>query len=413
MSILKRHHYAWTILLVCCCLSGSVAGMVVHCRGVFYAPAAQSLGVSATTYATYLTWGGLAGVVVMPWVTRLFRTLPIKKVLLAYLALFCGCEVALGFAQRMWQCYLIGACQGTVSAFLTLYPISTIIKSWFTQRRGLAIGIATMLGGVLASVMNLVVERLISLAGWRVAYVAVGAVAFLLSAIPVALFMVRTPADIGMDPYGGPQAESLTRISDGHIRWDRRFLLTFLPIVAITIACYMSGGYGQHLSNYAVGLGMSSTTGASLVSLCMLGNVGGKLVGGLLNDWLGVFRTAGLILFTISLAFFILLSSPDNLLLLSVAAVLMGQATAFMSVEIPLLVGTAYPDSQEYDTCFSTVIRIGTLTNALNNTLISVLYDRAGSYHLGHSLCAALLLACVPLVALVRRFHRTAVPKQP
>lgn len=393
--------YHWKILFTCCCLSGAVAGMVVHCRGIFYAPAAASLGVSPTTYATYLTCGGLAGVVCMPVVTKLFRSLPIKRILLVYLTIFCGSVIALGCAQAMWQCYLIGACQGTVSSFLTLYPVSTIVKNWFTKKRGLFTGLASMLAGLMASVMNILLERLIASAGWRTAYITVGVGAFLLSAIPVSLFLVREPADIGLVPYGGeaPKTSARPDLQKGGI--SRQLLPTFLPMAVIVAICYMSGGYGQHLSNYAVEIGLTPSAGALMVSCCMLGNVCGKLLGGLLNDLIGVYRASGVTILSISLAFFILLSRPDNTALLYLAALLCGQTTAFLAVQVPLLLGSVYHTSAEYDACFSAVMMIGSLTSAVNSTLIGILHTKSGSYALGHGLNAVLLLLCAGMIAVL------------
>ena len=79
--------YAWKIVFMCCCLSGAVAGMVVHCKGIFFAPASADIGVSATKFATYATFGSLIGVFTLPLVTRLFNTKPLKLILTVSLVL--------------------------------------------------------------------------------------------------------------------------------------------------------------------------------------------------------------------------------------------------------------------------------------------------------------------------------------
>lgn len=395
---MKKMHYAWKILFVCCCISGAVSGMVIHCRGIFFAPAADGIGVSPTTYATYLTCGGIVGVLALPLITKLFREWPIKRVLLLYLALFCGGTVAHGFAQEMWQCYIIGGIQGSVSSFMTIYPISYIIKAWFTKRRGFAIGFATMMSGALASIMNIVIERMINTIGWRLSYISIGSIAFLVGAIPILAFLVRTPVELGMEPYGGPSQNDMPESATQKVALDRNLLSVFLPVSFLTIIAYMASGYGQHLSNFAHDLGLPLSTGAVLVSIYMLGNVGGKLLSGLLNDSIGIYRTAILTLTSMSVGFFILLQQTDNLLLLKIAAAFCGQATAFIAVQIPLLLGDIFHHKNEYDTCLSMVVMMGTLTSAVNNTLIAVLYNKNNSYALGQTLCSLSLIACAGIV---------------
>ena len=59
---LEENTYAWKIFAMCCCISGAVAGMVVHCKGIFFVPAANDLNVSPTKFATYSTLGSIVGV---------------------------------------------------------------------------------------------------------------------------------------------------------------------------------------------------------------------------------------------------------------------------------------------------------------------------------------------------------------
>ena len=139
---------------MCCCLSGAVSGMVLHCRGVFFVPAAATLGTSPTTYATYSFVGGIVGVFSLPFVQRRFSRLPIKGTLLTYLGIFSCSVIGLGLAQNMFQTYLFGALQGTVSSFLTFYPIAFLLRNWFDKKRGLENGIATMFAGLFGAIMK-------------------------------------------------------------------------------------------------------------------------------------------------------------------------------------------------------------------------------------------------------------------
>ena len=395
--------YAWKIVFMCCCLSGAVAGMVVHCKGIFFAPASADIGVSATKFATYATFGSLIGVFTLPLVTRLFNTKPLKLILTVYLVLLCGSDVLMGFATKMWQCYVIGIMQGLVTSFLTVYPIAYLLRNWFTEKRGLVTGISTMFAGLFSSVMNLVLNSLIDAIGWRLTYILLGVSAFLIAEIPVLLFAVRDPSEIGLEPYGGIREQSA--VKKEKTRLDRKLLLSTIPIIVVVLAFYIGTGYNQHLPNYARSIGLSSMFGASLISICMAGNTISKPVLGYLNDKLGVFRTSLITIVTMAAAFFTLVfAKPTQVWLLYCSSAFLGQATAFIVVQLPLLLSDRYPVQSEYETCLATVMMVGSFIGAFSNIIINYLFTVSGSYKLGHGISGFMLVisACTIIILAVQ-----------
>lgn len=398
MRIHEQNTHAWKIFIMCCCISGAVAGMVVHCKGIFYTPAAKSLGVSPTQFATYSAFGSLAGVFAMPIVTRLFNEKPLKRILLLYLGLFCSSEILMAFVTKMWQCYLLGIMQGLVSSFLTVYPIAYLLRNWFTRKRGLVTGAATMFAGLFSSIMNMVLSFLIDQFGWRMTYAITGLSAFMLSSIPVLLFAVRKPSDIGLEPYGGYENKAVENEMDEQKKSTKGLFISLIPVLILTFSFYMATGYNQHLSNYAQLLGLSSLFGASLISVCMLGNTISKLILGILNDRIGVYVTSSLTVLTMMASFLILMMESTNVILLYCAAIFLGQSTAFIVVQIPLLLSDQYAVQAEYEKCLSSVMMVGSLTSAMNNIIINFLYTESGSYKLGHGLSALMLLLCASMI---------------
>lgn len=401
----KNNVYAFKIFFLCCCLSGAVAGIVIHCKGIFYAPVSKDLGVSATKFATYSTFGSLAGVVLLPLVTKLFNTKPLKKILIIYLAIFCGADVLMGFVTKMWQCYLIGIVQGSVSSFLTVYPIAYLLRNWFTKKRGFVTGIATMFSGIFSSIMNIVLNLCIQSIGWRLTYILIGISAFFLSAIPVCLFAVRNPSDIGLEPYGGYINSDVTKENKTRDRKGRNKALfcSMIPMMVLTFSFYMATGYNQHLSNYAILLGKTATFGASLISICMIGNTVSKIVLGYLNDKLGVYGTSMITVVSMAFALIVLMFEPSQAWLLYSSSFFLGQSTAFIVVQIPLLLSSQYSNQTEYETCLSTVMMIGSLTGAVNSFVINFFHGINNTYRLGHGVASAMLIVCACMIILLKR----------
>ncbi len=151
--------------------------------GVFFpALAAEFNADRAETALVFSIVGGLystLGIVSGPAADR-FGTRPVC--LFAMLALGCGLIYA-SFADALWQVYLgfgLGLAFGMGFSFA---PANAGLQRWFTQRRGLASGIASTGVGVSILVLPPLVAVLIDWRDWRVAMQITGAMALVVGAL--------------------------------------------------------------------------------------------------------------------------------------------------------------------------------------------------------------------------------------
>src|SRR5437867_2713761 len=110
-----------------------------------------------------------------------------------------------GQATALWQLHVtfglgVGFAAG---AFLT--PLSATATKWFTANRGLAVGIVSAGGGAGMLAISPLVSWLTSAYDWRVAMIALGDLAWLVT-IPVALLIRNAPAEMGAVARGGAAA---------------------------------------------------------------------------------------------------------------------------------------------------------------------------------------------------------------
>lgn len=83
-------------------------------------------------------------------------------------------------------------------------PNNAAVARWFVRRRGRALGVSTAgisAGGILFAPLA---QHLIVAYGWRTAFAVLGVVVVVLVLPPVAAFMRRDPADLGLLPDGLP-----------------------------------------------------------------------------------------------------------------------------------------------------------------------------------------------------------------
>lgn len=115
--------------------------------------------------------------------------------------------IGLARVTEPWQFYALWAGGIGVAMALTLYPITfTVIANWFQRKRGRALAILTLLGGLASPIFIPLAGWLVSRTGWRMTVVVLGALQLVI-ALPLHAFLLRRhPEDLGLLPDGEPQS---------------------------------------------------------------------------------------------------------------------------------------------------------------------------------------------------------------
>ena len=109
--------------------------------------------------------------------------------------------VAAGVARSLSEVYAAYGLGVGLGIGCSYVPVVGAVQRWFVRRRGFASGVAVSGIGVGTLVMPPLAASLISLVGWRHAYLALGAAAAVLGAAS-ALLIENDPRDRGLSPDG-------------------------------------------------------------------------------------------------------------------------------------------------------------------------------------------------------------------
>ena len=113
----------------------------------------------------------------------------------------------LGLARvyALWQFYLLWSGGMGLAMALTLYPVTfTVVANWFVRKRGKALAILTLVGGLSSPICIPLAGTLVAHIGWRATLVVL-ALAQLGIALPLHAFLLRRhPEDLGLSPDGEP-----------------------------------------------------------------------------------------------------------------------------------------------------------------------------------------------------------------
>ena len=199
--------------------------------------------------------------------------------------------VLLSQISAVWQMFFIFATfLGVGASMVGQLPSSTLVSNWFAQKRGMALGIATMGISLSGVVMVPITSMMIEAMGWRNTFLAFGGVAFIVVLPVVRLLVVGRPEDMGLQPDAlYTQDESrLPESPSDTVLWRTRDSLrnrdfwVMTMLIAFNFFC-MSGtlihmpAYGRDLGFTLGQAGFALSTGAAV-------GVFGKVVFGYIAD---------------------------------------------------------------------------------------------------------------------------------
>ncbi len=198
-------YYGWILMVVLGITTIISYGTTQYLFGVLVVPldATFHWGRASISgaYALGLMLAGLLGVPIGSLVDRRgARLLMSGGSALAGLALF-----GLARVDALWQFYLLWSGGLGLAMALTLYPVTfTVVANWFVCKRGTALAVLTLVGGLSSPICIPLAGALVAHVGWRTTLVVLG-LAQLAIALPLHAFLLRRhPEDLGLSPDGEP-----------------------------------------------------------------------------------------------------------------------------------------------------------------------------------------------------------------
>jgi MFS family permease len=351
--------------------------LLVNAFGVFLTTLCDEFGWTRGQVSLAFTLATLTAMLTMPvtgWLTdRLGARRPILFCVTVFGVLYTSLSL---LTPHLWHLYGAFLLLGLVGPGTCAVPHASLISRWFSERRGLALGLAmcgTAIGGVIwPSASQFLLDRF----GWRNAYAISGA-AVCLVALPVLLLFLKEPAKAAHSSaatFTDKQSEGLTRSEAirSSLLW---LLLAAFFVISMSIhACMI------HLVPLLKDRDMTPAQAALAASL--LGGAGmiGRLGTGYLLDLLPAERVPTLAFSVVAAGIFLLFTGVSGSGAY-VAAMLIGFGYGAESATIPYLVGR-YFGLRSFGEIYSYLFITVPLGGALGPALMGVGFDQTGSYRL-------------------------------
>ena len=176
-------------------------GVLFYSFAVFLVPMQRDLGASTAQLSGALTLAMAVTGVAAPGVGRWLDRHGARWLMTAGSLLGAACVVGWSQVRTLPQLYLVFTGIGLACAAVLYEPAYAVINTWFHRDRRAALLTLTVVAGFASTVFLPTSQALIDGLGWRGALlVLAGLVA--LCAVPHALLLRRSPADLGLDPDG-------------------------------------------------------------------------------------------------------------------------------------------------------------------------------------------------------------------
>ena len=292
MARLKHLHYGWIVAAVTF-LSLLTAAGVRSTPSVLMVPLESEFHWSRATIsaavAVNIMLYGLTG----PFAAAIMERFGIRRTMVVALTV-----IAIGVALTPlmvapWQLILFwGIIVGSGTGVIAMVLGATVVAHWFTERRGLVMGVLTASTATGQLVFLPMLASLAETYGWRSVSLTVAGVAAVMVPI-VALLMRDRPHDIGLSPYGEPEGtEPPARMTGNPAARAINALFAgfksrdFWLLAGSFFICGAStnGLIGTHLIPACIDHGIPEVTGASLLAAMGIFDFFGTTLSGWLSD---------------------------------------------------------------------------------------------------------------------------------
>ena len=393
-------YYGW-VVLGCLCLAGFARqGPAVAVLSVFVVPMTEAFGWSRMEIAGAVSLGGLLAAFASPILGPMLDRRG-ARLILCLAVLGTGLStMALSLTQSLVVFYLLFCFARMVWAGPFDLGLYGALNNWFVSRRTIATSIATVAQMSGLVVLPIIAQFAMHDGGWRSGWIAVGATVLVVGFLPVWLFLVRRPEDLGLVARsakpGAKAAAPEPRFSRAEAMRTRAFWLLSLYTVLVFP---VQAGVSLHQAAHLIERGLTPIAAATVISVFSAMTAVASFGVGFLPRRLPLRYTMSVLAVLLTIGTFALVG-VTSVRGAYLAAGLFGLGIGGIMTLLPVA-WADYFGRESFGAIRGVVLSVQTLAQAAGPLLSGVLRDWSGDYTLSLTVFGALagLSAFAALVA--------------
>ena len=382
----KSFFYGWVIVAACMLIQAVPFSIAANLQPTFTNYVMSAEGFTLAQFSLIFTIGTVVSAVCSPFIGKLYSN-PKTNIKLLYtvgVLMLGGGFAAFSLAgDKIFVFYAVSILVQIGSAIISAIGVPTLLNAWFTENKGLAMGLAFAGSGFGNIFLQLLAGKWLPVMPYQQVYIRFGLIAIAVS-LPLALFVLRLPRSKEELELNKPKKKESSNTTSSN--WGYAFAevtkMKFFWVFAVSfffVGLYVGGmvlqfiPYLQTLENEGVFLLGAATVAASFGLFSMCGN----LFGGILFDKLGVTKSLLLAAVLVMISGFSLLFVPKVNILAYVFALCIGIGT-FAYIMGPSYLTGALFGNKEFGTILGIVQIFFAAGFGIGSTLFGVVVDMAG-----------------------------------
>ena len=382
----KKTFYGWYLAVACMFMLMCETGMICNTTSQYILPMTKALDISRGQYSLYISFASVGAVAVCFMIGKMYDKFNPHIITVAGGLAAVFAWIGMSFIHSLLPLYVLGVIMGAGSTFAGSVATSILISNWFIEKKGTALGLATMGSGIGSIIMNPLTSKLIISFGYQAALRITGLVG-IICLIPIIMLYRYKPNEKGLVPMGADAPDvrgRIDRIQRDSTRNRKKEIMRKPGFYGICfIAFSLSGvaiGVLSQAQAYYIDLGYSAMKASIMVSLISFCIAFFKLAEGWINDRIGIGKTFCLVM-SVAVLSMAMLSACRISVLDYAAAVLFGGAIASSAILTPLI--TIHVFGQEsFSEIFGTVSAFISLGPVFTPVFSGWMYDITGSYRI-------------------------------
>lgn len=412
-----KFHYAWAVMAAYGLLMSGTIGSITIVAGQWFYPVSVDIGCDLSTLTLYTTIELICMSLCMPLIGNLLTRVRLQAILVAAVVLEASATAAMAFFSEPWMWYAASVFIGLGLSATSTITVTPTIGNWFEKKTGLAIGVVWAIQSVYCALASPLFAHVITLVGWRAAYVVLAVVSACL-ALPAAIFVIRyRPEDKGLLPYGC--AGRVDAIEEAAAAMQEGAALhapgvpaaaafrspALLFCVCIVVLCQGTACMNAIFPTYAEVVGLGVVAGSLMVSAASLCDIVINPIAGATSDRFGADRS--MILWTVVTmgSFVILYLGSSSVLASCVGAGINDAMYAMCGVGYSTLALSIF-GMRDFEKIYSRITSFGCLVASLGIPVMMGIYEMTGVFQNVFVFCFFVDIVIIALILAAKKYGR-------
>lgn len=400
----KKIFYGWRVVAALGVVLILGTASAFYTASVFLEPIEQTLGWTRTQLSLGFTIAALTAAAMSPLIGLAIYRFGARKVLV-FGSIAIGLALALlGQIQQLWHYYILMPVLGYGISSTGILTCTSCVSNWFDKRRGTATGVVFAASGTGGMIMVFVASQAVERIDWRLTYMLLGAIVFLI-VLPVILIVIRNkPEEMGLEVDGGLVSNGTMAELPAGIGFNLKEAIKTRPFWLMTLLMLCYGLTFGSMTQHAIALLRSQGVGEpSLFWSFTLGmSVLGRLTFGALAD-----RTSKKGLISIAWVFHMMglasaLALPHFLPLAFTFALFYGAGQGGFSTVFPVRLGELF-GTEHFSKLYGTILFFQTIGFSVGTVMFGKIFDSTNSYRAALSVVIVTALICLVTSRVVRQ----------